>query len=263
MKKGRLTHKEHERRLKLLLEFIFIFRYATGYEIAEFSRIVIGITYSRWLVYYASKRGLIRSYYEPRYRVKVYCLTTIGKGFIYEQETLVEHYNFDKKHAGNYGFQKHRALVDAYLNITSHVELNMMNWQSDWMLRIKKRRYESVPYSEFVIRSGIKVALELILERRSREFIKSRIFQTYSYLIEKLQKYDTLLIITLGPASCKGVKKQVSYESSEFCHRYVIFSEPEMLKVGQCIYRDEVRGLNDAFGLVRAESAGTATKRLE
>jgi len=80
MKKGRLTQKEHERRLKLLLEFIFIFRYATGYEIAEFSRIVIGITYSRWLVYYACKRGLMRSYYEPHSRVKVYCLTTIGKG---------------------------------------------------------------------------------------------------------------------------------------------------------------------------------------
>ena len=263
MKTGRLTQKEHERRLKLLLEFIFIFRYATGYEIAEFSRIVIGITYSRWLVYYASKRGLIRSYYEPRYRVKAYYLTTIGKGFIYEQETLVEHYNFDKKHTGNCGFQKHRALIDAYLNITSHVELSMMNWQSDWMLRIKKKRYESVPSSEFVIRSSTKVALELILDRRSREFIKERIFQRYSYLIEKLQKYDTLLIVTPGPASCKGVKKQVSYESSEFCRRYVIFSEPEILKVGQCIYKDEVRGLNDAFGLVSAESAGTATKRLE
>ena len=136
----------------------------------------------------------------------------------------------------------------------------MMNWQSDWILRIKKKRYESVPSSEFVSRSGTHVALELILERRSREFIKSRIFQTYSYLIEKLQKYDALLIVTPGPASCKGVKKQVSYESSEFCRRYVIFSEPEMLKVGQCIYKDEVRGLNDALELVRAEQASPVVK---
>ena len=260
MKKGRLTQKEHERRLKLLLEFIFIFRYATGYEIAEFSHRVIGITYSRWLVYYACKRGLVRSYYEPRYRVKVYYLTTIGKGLMYQQEALIEHYKFDKKHAGSCAFQKHRALVDTYLNITSHVELNIMNWQSEWMLRIRKKRYESVPSSEFLSRSGTHVALELILERRNREFIKKRIFERYSYLITKLEKYHTLLIVTPDPASCKGVKKQVSYESSEFCRRYVIFSEPEMLKVGQCIYKDEVRGLNDAFGLVRAENAGTATK---
>ena len=94
----------------------------------------------------------------------------------------------------------------------------------------------------------------------SSDLIKKRIFERYSYLITKLEKYHTLLIVTPDPASCKGVKKQVSYESSEFCRRYVIFSEPEMLKVGQCIYKDEVRGLNDAFGLVMAENAGTATK---
>ena len=263
MKKGRLTQKEHERRLKLLLEFIFIFRYATGYEIAEFSRIVIGITYSRWLVYYASRMGLVRSYYDPRYRVKIYYLTTIGKGLIYQQEALVEHYNFDKKHTGNYAFQKHSLLVNAYLNITSHVELNIMNWQSEWMLMIGRKRSESFPSSYFMLRPCINVALELILERRSRDFLRKRILQTYSYLIEKLQKYDTLLIVTSGPASCKGVKKQVSYESPEFCRRYVIFSDPETLKAGQCIYKDEVRGLSDAFGLVRAESAGTVTKRLE
>ena len=263
MKKGRLTQEEHERRLKLLLEFIFIFRYATGYEIAEFSRHVIGITYSRWLVYYASSRGLVRSYYDPRYRVKVYYLTTIGKGLIYQQEALIEHYNFDKKHTGNCAFQKHRALVDAYLNISSHVELNIMNWQSEWMLRIGRKRCEPAPSSYFMLRSGTHVALELILERRNRNFLRQRILQTYSYLIGKIQKYHTLLIVTPYITSSKGIKKRLSFESPEFCRRYVIFSDPETLKAGQCIYKDEVRGLNDAFGLVGAESAGTATKRLE
>ena len=263
MKKGRLTQKEHERRLKLLLEFIFIFRYATGYEIAEFSRIVIGITYSRWLVYYASRMGLIRSYYDPSHRVKIYYLTTIGKGLIYQQEALIEHYDFDKKHTGNYAFQKHSLLVNTYLNITSHVELNMMNWQSEWMLRIRKKRCEPAPSSYFTLRSGTHVALELILERRSRDFIRKRILQTYSYLIEKVQKYHVLLIVSPYPTSYKGLKKRLSFESPEFCSRYVIFSDQETLKAGQCIYKDEVRGLNDAFGLVRAESAGTATKRLE
>ena len=263
MKKGRLTQKEHERRIKLLLEFIFIFRYATGYEIAEFSHRVIGITYSRWLVYYASRRGLIRSYYDPSYRVKIYYLTTIGKGLIYQQEALIEHYNFDKKHTGNCAFQKHCVLVNAYLNISSHVELNIMNWQSEWMLRIKKKRCESVPSSYFMLRSGINVALELLLERRNHDFLRQRIIQTYSYLIEKLHKYDTLLIVTPYSISSKSVKKRLSFESPEFCQKYVIFSDPETLKAGQCIYKDEVRGLSDAFGLVRAESAGTATKRLE
>ena len=260
MKKGRLTQKEHERRIKLLLEFIFIFRYATGYEIAEFSHRVIGITYSRWLVYYASMRGLIRSYYDPSYRVKIYYLTTIGKGLIYQQEALIEHYNFDKKHTGNCAFQKHCVLVNAYLNISSHVELNIMNWQSEWMLRIKKKRCESVPASNFLVRPCTKVALELILERRSRDFIKERILQRYSYLIEKVQEYHALLIVTPYSASSKGVKKVLSFESPEFCRKYVIFSDQETLKAGQCIYKDEIRGLSDAFGLVRAESTGTVVK---
>ena len=89
---------------------------------------------------------------------------------------------------------------------------------------------------------------------------QQRILQTYSYIIEKVQKYHALLIVTPHTISSKGVKKVLSFESPEFCRRYVIFSDQETLKAGQCIYKDEVRGLSDAFGLVMAESTGTVVK---
>ena len=163
MKKGRLTQKEHERRLKLLLEFIFIFRYATVYGISEFSRIVIGITYARWLIYYASKRGLIRSYFEPLYRIKIYYLTAIGKGLIYEQEALIEHYNFEKKHTGVNAFQRHRLIVNAYLNIAGRIELNLRNWESDWILRIgKKKREPAVIFIDTINRANPTPEIGLI-----------------------------------------------------------------------------------------------------
>ena len=251
MRKGRLTQKEHERRLKLLLEFIFIFRYATVYEISEFSRLVIGITYARWLIYYASKRGLIRSYFEPLYRIKIYYLTAIGKGLIYEQEALIEHYNFEKKHTGVNAFSRHRLIVNAYLSITSRIELNLMNWKSDWILRIGKKKREQFPASDFAFPNGTKVAIELILEYKRPAFLKELIY-SYYYLIEKIQKYHALLIIAYDRNYCEILKKKISFLAPTLCQKYAIFSDPETLKAGLCIYRDGVKPIKEIVDLLNA-----------
>ena len=43
MGRGRVTKGEQERRMRFLLEFIFIFRYATRHQLFEFGRSIIGL----------------------------------------------------------------------------------------------------------------------------------------------------------------------------------------------------------------------------
>ena len=70
MGRGRVTKEEQERRIRFLLEFIFIFRYATRHQLFEFGRSIIGLVNPRWLIDYACKRGLVRSYPAPGLKVK-------------------------------------------------------------------------------------------------------------------------------------------------------------------------------------------------
>ena len=52
MKKGRITKEEQARRFKLLLRFIFTFRYATRKQLDIFSKLIIGLKHPQWLVDY-------------------------------------------------------------------------------------------------------------------------------------------------------------------------------------------------------------------
>ncbi|MFA5200543.1 MAG: hypothetical protein WC442_06575, partial [Candidatus Omnitrophota bacterium] len=79
MAKGRITKKEQEYRIRELLRFIFIFRFATREQLYEFSQKMLGLSYPRWLVDYSIERGFITVYYEPNLRIKVYYLTKRGQ----------------------------------------------------------------------------------------------------------------------------------------------------------------------------------------
>ena len=52
-KKGRITEVENKRRLKLLLNFVFIFRYATKRQLETFVKTVLKITSSQRTIEYS------------------------------------------------------------------------------------------------------------------------------------------------------------------------------------------------------------------
>ncbi len=80
MGKGRITKEEQIYRIRMLLRFIFIFRYATREELFKFGQDRLKLSYPRWLIDYSVKQGFIATYREPALSLKVYYLTQRGKG---------------------------------------------------------------------------------------------------------------------------------------------------------------------------------------
>lgn len=244
MKKGRLTKQEQTRRLKLLLEFIFIFRYATRYQLFEFSRQVIGLTYPRWLVDYARKIGLIRAYYASIFKVKIYYLTKKGKDFIYEEEALIKHYRFEKRHAGANSFPKHNLLVDMYLKLNKHIEVKLMNWGSEWILRIGKKKREKLPDGLFVLPCGAKIAVELEVEHEKIAFLKNLVYRC-RYDVEKSSRYNAVLIVISCQGCYERLKKKLFIIAPDFYQKALIFADLNMLEQGLCFYKDEIKPIKE------------------
>ena len=257
MKKGRLTKIEQTRRLKLLLEFIFIFRYAARYQLFEFSRTIIGLTHPRWLVDYACKRGLIHSYFAPIFKVNI----KKGKDLINEQEALIKHYRFEKRHAGVNSFQKHNLLVNMYLTLNRYVDVRLMNWESEWILRIGRHKWESIPDSVFILPYGTKIAIELELQHKRLDFLKRKV-SVYRYDIEKV-RYHAVFIIASDHKYYEGLKKRLSKVAPFFCQKAFIFAYPDMLEQGLCFYNNEVMGLKELGYLLKLQNTDVVVKMSE
>jgi len=80
MGRGRITKEEQAYRIRMLLRFIFIFRYATREQLISFAQERLKLSYQRWLIEYSLKQGFISAYHEPHLNLKVYHLTKRGKG---------------------------------------------------------------------------------------------------------------------------------------------------------------------------------------
>ena len=98
MKKGRITKEERADRIKSLLIFIYTFRYATRKQLELFIQVVMNLS-ARKLIDCTVKESFINAYYEPLFKTKIYYLTYKGKEMICDQ-AMVEHYYFEKSHAG-------------------------------------------------------------------------------------------------------------------------------------------------------------------
>lgn len=248
MKTGRLTKQEQERRIKLLLGFIFIFRYAVRRQLDMFVQLNINLKYPQWLIEHTSRQGYINAYYEPTFRTKIYYLTQQGKDLLYADEPRIEYYHFEKSLAGVNTHIHHNALVDVYFLLKSH--LIIKEWICEWVLRIGKKRREKIPDGLIVLPDGTKVALEVETRYKRLAVVKSLI-RRYSYDIEKISRYHCVLIAASSRLNYQGLKKRLFTLAPEFCSKRFILTDLGMLEQGMCFYRDKLIHLEEALALLR------------
>ena len=248
MKKGRITTEEQLRRFKALLRFIFTFRYATRKQLDAFSRLIIGLKHPQWLVDYSIKQGLITSYHEPVSRSKIYHLTRKGKKLIKIDEPMVSHYHFEKRHAGINTFGHHNLLVESFFLLQKHLEIK--EWICEWVLRINKHKKDKIPDGLLILSNGANLALEVETSYKTKEAWKT-VVTLYRYDIEKISRYDAVLIVAQEALNYEGIKAKLYSIAPEFCGRNFILTEVTMLKQGICFYQANTMNLSEAFSKLK------------
>lgn len=240
--------EEQLNRIKLLAGFMFNFRYATLRQMHTFIQLIMNLSYSRRLVAYSLKSGYLNNYYEPTFRTKIYYLTQKGKDLLYSEEALVEHYHFEKSLAGLNTFIHHNILIDVYFLLKSHLDIK--EWISEWVLRMDKKRREKIPDALVILPDGIKVALEVESRYKKLAVLKSLVTM-YRYDIEKIARYDAVLIVAFSRPQYEGLKLRLFSLSPEFFNRRFMVTDIGMLEHGMCFYNGNSMHLEDAFSLLR------------
>jgi hypothetical protein len=253
MPKGRITRIERERRLKLLLEFVFTFRFATKKQLLYFTQNVIKLSYSRWLVENAQNQGYLKVCHIPNFKLNIYSLTEEAKALIYEQESLIDHYYFDTRYTSINTLFKHDIQVETYFLLYKYFDINIQNFLCDWALKAgRKYYYEKEPDALAIIPHGPKLAIEIENSYPEIAYCK-RLIDLYRYNIEKTQKYDAVLFITPDMNRCEGLGKRLLYLNSEFCKKAIILSDLHTLRLGGCFYRGTSKDLADLPNLIKTQ----------
>ena len=244
MKKGRIKKEEQLRRFKLLLRFIFTFRYATRPQIDTFSKLIIGLKHPQWLIDYSIKQGLITSYQEPVSRSKIYHLTRKGKKLIKKEEPMVSHYHFEKRHAGMNTFSHHNLLVESFFLLQRHLEIK--EWICEWVLRINRHKKDKIPDGLIILSNGTNLSLEVETSYKTRGAWKT-VVTLYRCDIEKFSRYDAVLVVALDTPGYESIKTKLYSLDLRFCSRNFILTEINMLKLGLCFYQSNTVTLAEAF----------------
>ena len=247
MNRGRLTLEEHKRRLKLLLEFIFLFRYATRKQLDLFVRIAMNINYPQWLIAHSVRQGYLHVYSEPLVRIKIYHLTQKGKDFLYPTEPFIEHYHFERRHAGINTFLHHNAMVEVYFQFFRHFEIK--EWVCEWVLRIGKRKREKIPDAVISLSDGKKLALEVETSYKTLDVLKNFVIR-YRYYIDKASEYHGVLLVAHSKNHYEGIKVKLSKIAPEFCNRAFLLADLEMLRSGMCLYKENLCRIEEAIRLL-------------
>lgn len=247
MRKGRVSKEEQERRIKLLLRFIFTFRYATKKQLDMFIKLVINMTYTRRLIAYSLRKGYLKSCCESRSKTKIYYLAKQGTDFIYEEECLAKDYRFEKSCLGVNTYMQHNMIVEAYFQLKKHLVIK--EWVCAWILRIGEHRRAMVPDSFIVLQFGIDIALEIETQSKKLSELK-RMIDIYRYDIDKKSKYQGVLMIVEHTFDYEGIKKRLFHLAPEFCSRAFVLADMDMFNQGLCLYQNEVRSLEQAFKLL-------------
>jgi hypothetical protein len=248
--KGRITKEEQARRFNLLLRFIFTFRYATRKQLDAFSKLIIGLKHPQWLVDYSIKQGLITSYQEPVSRNSIYHLTRKGKKFIKPDEPKVSYYHFEKRHAGMNTFTHHNLLVESFFLLQERLQIE--DWICEWILRINKHRKDKIPDGLLILSNGLEIALETETSYKTKEAWKT-VVTLYRYDIEKISKYDRVLIIAQDSDNYEGIKTKLYSIDPVFCPNSFILTEVNMLQQGLCFYQQSVGPITEALNLLKPE----------
>jgi len=247
MKKGRIMKEEQNRRIKLLTGFVFNFRYATLRQLHTFIQLIMNLSYSRRLIAYCLKYDYLKVCCEPVFKTKIYYLTKKSKDLLYSDETLVEHYHFEKSLTGVNTFAHHNMLADVYFMLKTHI--NIKEWLCEWTLRVGLKKYEKIPDALFILPDGTKVALEV--ETRYKDLAALKCFVSlYQYDIMEASKYHAVLVVASSRLHYEGLKKRLLHIAPEFCSERFIFSDVGMLEQGMCSYQDKVVPLEEAIKLL-------------
>ena len=247
MKRGRLTKEEQTRRIKLLLIFIYTFRYATRKQLEIFAQVVMNLSYTRWLIDYSFKEGFINAYYEPLFKTKIYYLTYKGREMICDQ-AMVEHYYFEKSHAGLNTFIHHSNMIEAFMLLKTH--MNIKEWVCEWDLRRGKRSGEKIPDGLITLAEGINMALEVETRYKTLGILKTFI-KRYRYDIEKISRYHCLLVVASSRFNYDGLKMRLYNLAPEFCSKSLILADLCMLELGMCFYQGKLIHLEEAIKLLK------------
>jgi len=256
-KKGRLTKEEQARRFKLLLKFIFTFRYATRKQLDAFSKLVIGLKYPQWLVEYSIKQGLISEYKEPEFRSKIYHLTRKGKSILKAEEPKVSYYHFEKRHAGMNTFGHHNLLVESFFLLQKHREIK--EWVCEWVLRINKHKMDKIPDGLLILQDETKIALEVETSYKTKEAWRT-VVTLYHYDIEKISRYDAVLVVALDTLNYESIKRKLYNIDPEFCARNFILTEVNMLKLDLCFYQANTSTFSETLGLLNEKGVSHAKR---
>ncbi len=249
MRKGRLTKQEQSLRFKLLLEYVFIFRYATRAQLDLFAQTAIKLRYPQRLIEYALSKGYLGRYYEPKFKTKIYFLTKKGKDFLYDGQPLIEHYSFEKGNIGENSFLEHNLLMDTYFLLNRYIEVGLKKWQSEWLLRrLSKQRLGTIPDALFVTDSK-KIAVETVIEHKGLDSLKHTV-TFYQSEIEKNYKYRAVLVVASCSNQYEYLKKYLPAINPSFYSKAFILTELGMLEQGICFYQDKLRVIEEVFRLV-------------
>jgi len=247
MKRGRLTKEEQAHRIKSLLLFIYTFRYATRKQLEIFIKVVMNLSSTQWLIDYSKKAGFIDSYYEPLFKTKIYHLTYKGRETIGDQ-ALVEHYHFEKAHAGLNTFIHHNNMIEAFILLKSHLDIK--EWVCEWDLRRGKRPGEKIPDGMITLANGLNIALEVETRYKTLGILKTFV-KKYRYDIEKVPKYNCLMVIASSRFNYEGLRRRFYNIAPEFCSRFLILSDLSMLELGMCYYQAKMMHIEEALKLLK------------
>ncbi len=247
MKRGRVIKEKQIERIKVLIGFVFNFRYVTLRQLHTFIQLIMNQSYSRRLIAYCLKYGYLKVCCEPVFKTKIYYLTQKGKDLLYSDEPLVKYYHFEKSLAGVNAFVHHNMVADVYFMLKTH--LNIKDWLCEWVLRVDLKKYDKIPDALFILPDGTKVALEV--ETKFKELAALKCFASlYEYDIMEASKYDAVLVIGSSRLHYEGLKKRLLRIEPEFCGERFIFSDVGMLEQGMCFYQDKVIHLEEAIKLL-------------
>lgn len=253
MRKGRVSKEEQTRRIKLLLRFIFTFKYATREQLDMFIQTIMNMTYTRRLIAYCLRKGYLKSCREPLSKAKVYYLAKKAKDFIYEEECFAKDYRFEKSSLGVNTFSQHNMIVEVYFQLNKR--LIIKEWLCAWVLKIGEHRRALVPDSLIVLRFGTVIALEIETQAKKLSELK-RMVDIYRYDIDKKPKYNAVLLVAEYKLVYESIKKRLFHLAPEFCSRAFILADLDMFNQGMCFYQNEVRNIEEAFKLLDEKKNG-------
>lgn len=253
MKTGRLTQEEHDRRLKLLLRFIYMFRYALRSHLITFIKEVIKINSTQWLIDNTVKDGYISVYKELSVKAKIYYLTQKAKDFLSPDEPLIGNYRFEKTHAGINTFQHHNALVESYFLLRRCLEIK--EWIPEGVLRTGARKQYKVPDGLLKLASGQHLALEIETTPKNLKTLK-RMAGFYKYDLDKILRYSAVLVIAASKTYYEYLKEKFQIIAPDLFERKFILTSFDLLAQGGCFYQGEVCLITEAINRIGRDNDG-------